>query len=209
MDDDDELEETEFEGFADDAETLCACNVDGGYMRRRRRGAWRWWTPRPASARAMDPGATRGFRDRRASGNRTQILVAVSGGTLVSLAAGAAGDAMDTGAEDHLLREVASRELGEEVACLDCSPLSDPIPRGRIRGDVRGGALVDGGEDAVHALISANSPPRRSRRARAPPSRARCCCARSRGRRIFSPGWATDSCTRTRWRTRSPAGSTR
>ena len=125
MNDDDELEETEFEGFDGDAETLCACNVDGGYIAQatsrgvalvdaatgERRA--RWTPPEGASVTV-------------AAGNRTQILVAVSGGTLVSLAAGAAGDAMDTGAEDHLLREVASRELGEEIACLDCTPLSDP-----------------------------------------------------------------------------------
>ena len=32
---------------------------------------------------------------------------------------------MDTG-EGDLLREVASAELGHEIACLDCSPLDDP-----------------------------------------------------------------------------------
>ena len=77
-----------------------------------------------------------------ASANRTQALVATTGGSLYSLALGSAvgagGDAMDVdgaagaqggaqGVAHALIHETASASLdGKEIACLDCTPLSDP-----------------------------------------------------------------------------------
>jgi DNA damage-binding protein 1 len=139
INDDDELAETEFEGFSAEEQTLATCNVDGGYILQvTARGARLIDAAAGALKATWSPPA--GAAVSVAAANRTQVLLATTGGSLISLAAGAAAaagagagaggdDAMDTGGEDDgggLLREVATAELGREIACLDCSPLADP-----------------------------------------------------------------------------------
>ena len=127
INDEDELDETEFPGFSAEEQTLVTCNVDGGYILQVTATGARLvgaadgelkatWAPSDGASISV------------AAANRTQALLATTGGSLVSLAAGAGGDAMDTGGEDGrgLIREVASTSLGPEIACLDCSPLNDP-----------------------------------------------------------------------------------
>ena len=126
------------------------CNVDGGYILQVTATGARLVDAGTGALRASwSPPA--GASVSVAAANRTQVLLATTGGTLVSLAAGSGGgdddggdggdggdDAMDTGGEatggggggggggNGLLREVATAELGHEIACMDCSPLTDP-----------------------------------------------------------------------------------
>jgi DNA damage-binding protein 1 len=125
INDEDELDETEFEGFAGDERALACANVDGGYACQVTSGGIRLvdvatgalrarWTPEP------------GERVSVAAANRTQVVVALEGGTLVSVAAGGGGDAMDVDDASPLLRELARVNVGHEIACLDVTPLADP-----------------------------------------------------------------------------------
>jgi len=73
------------------------CNVDGGYMLQVTASGARLVDASTGALRAtwVPPD---GASVSVAAANRTQVLLATTGGTLVSLAAGsAAGDAMDTG----------------------------------------------------------------------------------------------------------------
>ena len=141
IDDDDELAETEFRGFSANEQTLCVCNVDGGYVVQCVASGVRLVNAADGEPRATwsPPG---GATVSVASANRTQALVATTGGSLYSLALGSAvgagGAAMDVdgagdaqggaqGGAHALIRETASASLdGKEIACLDCTPLSDP-----------------------------------------------------------------------------------
>jgi DNA damage-binding protein 1 len=93
----DELDETAFDGFSAEEQTLVTCNVDGGYMLQVTASGARLVDASTGALRAtwVPPD---GASVSVAAANRTQVLLATTGGTLVSLAAGsAAGDAMDTG----------------------------------------------------------------------------------------------------------------
>ncbi|ACO65083.1 predicted protein [Micromonas commoda] len=116
IDDDDELAECEFRGFSANEQTLCVCNVDGGFVVQCVASGVRLVNAADGEPRATwsPPG---GATVSVASANRTQALVATTGGSLYSLALGSAA----------LIRETASASLdGKEIACLDCTPLSDP-----------------------------------------------------------------------------------
>ena len=135
IDDEDELAEAEFPGFSAEEQTLCVCNVDGGYVVQCVASGVRLVTAGTGEPRATwtPPG---GAAVSVAAANRTQVLVATTGGALYSLSVGAAGssgdDAMQidgsSGSSGELIREVATTTLGDgsEIACLDCTPLSDP-----------------------------------------------------------------------------------
>ena len=141
----DEIGECEFEGFVATEQTLWAGNVLGGMACQVTSSGVRLvdaatgalkasWSPKNEHGEPETIGV--------ASGNANVVVVATSGGKLVSLRVGVSSpknsrdSSMDVDgvgtepldASSSLIAVVATVDPGGEVACLDCSPLEEGKP---------------------------------------------------------------------------------
>ena len=137
----DEIGECDFEGFVADEQTLWTGNVAGGMACQVTASGVRLADAATGALRASwSPRDERGVTETIgvASGNANVVVVATSGGALVSLRVGVSSQtvkdpatttSMDVdGDENPLIAVVATADPGGEVACLDCSPLEEGKP---------------------------------------------------------------------------------